>query len=209
MNYFENRQNVIKESKKSFLYESSLHKLLQHYEKEGFVIISADRCEKTRGQNSQSRKFLKSKLTELYKKYSIGYIPLIGAYVEVNPDTQEKTEVEELSFLVVYKNSMDWFDFLEFFEDLRDTLNQNSILVCHPDHSRVYYFYNKNVPAYGRVHADFNRIVLNVDSPYYSELLKGGHNKVAWVFKGVPVHNSFSSMYTAYLSGEISHSWKV
>lgn len=29
MNYFENRQNAIKEPKQSFLYESSLFKLLQ------------------------------------------------------------------------------------------------------------------------------------------------------------------------------------
>lgn len=208
MSYYEQWLNTMDSVKRNFLYESSLSKLLNHYEKEGFVIISADKCENTKSQNSETRKFLKSKLTELYKKYSIGYIPLIGGYVEINPDTQEKTEVEEMSFLVVYKDSMDWFDFLEFFENLRDTLNQNSILVCEPNHSRVYYSYNKSVPADDRLQADFNRIVLNPSCPYYSKLLKGGQSRFSWVFEGVPVHSSFNERYAAFCSGELSHNWK-
>ena len=73
MNYFENRQNVIKESKQSFLYESSLFKLLQHYEGNGFIILSADK-DKNRGIiNSENRKKLKASLASFYLNGEISH----------------------------------------------------------------------------------------------------------------------------------------
>lgn len=209
MNYFENWQNVIKESKQSFLYESSLSKLLQHYEKDGFIILSADK-DKNRGTvNAENRKKLKASLASLYKQYAIGYIPLKGDYVEVDPETHEQTKVEELSFLVVYKDTIPWDQFVSICVELRDRFEQDSILVSERNKTRTYYLYNPAVPEEDRIQAGFNKIILNPSTPYYSKLLKGSHSKAVWVFEGVPIHDSFSSRYMAYLNGEISHNWRA
>lgn len=119
------------EENKVILDESTLNRLVSGHDKDGYVIISASRGDKTAEENNKRFSELKSKVN----KYGYSYIPVFGGYKE-----EDNGEVLEKSLFVLPYNRVlgtkvepEYFDdFLSSMIDLGKYYNQDSILVKTP-----------------------------------------------------------------------------
>lgn len=131
----------------SYLKEASLSTIERHTHS-GFFVVSAFRNSNKRKVNVRLHKELSKDIKEL----GLGFISLIGGYVE-NKGTPEEVEVTELSSLVPYRNinkELTYNDFLDIAIALRDKYNQDGVLFC--DDKGIVKEYNKNgeVISYGK-----------------------------------------------------------
>ena len=115
------------------LTEATLNRLVKGHDKDGYVILSASRGDKTDAENN--RRFEELKKTVWNLGYS--YIPVFGGYSE-----EDHGEVFEKSLFVLAKNKKEAeIDFDKFVEDMREigsSYEQDSILVKYPDKAPMY-----------------------------------------------------------------------
>jgi hypothetical protein len=78
------------------LMEASLGRVYQHWLRSGFGIVSADRGDRSEGDNVEWRKKLKNAIREA----GFGFVPLEGTWVETDSGTGEVRRVTEASYLV-------------------------------------------------------------------------------------------------------------
>jgi hypothetical protein len=115
-----------------YLRQASLSSIERHTHN-GFFCVSAfrNKQEATRAINIANHK----KLCAEVKALGLGYITLIGGYVE-NQGQPDQIEVKELSILVPYRNVDHELTVEEFFEYaiyFRDKYNQDGVLFCGKD----------------------------------------------------------------------------
>jgi hypothetical protein len=130
----------------SYIKEASLSTIERHTHN-GFFCISAFRNEYSRKENIQRHK----ELCSLIKAQGLGYITLIGGYVE-NQGQPDQTEVKELSVLVPYLNRviLSYEKFFAIATSLRDRFQQDGILYCEADEVVREYKSSGEIISYGK-----------------------------------------------------------
>lgn len=115
------------------LTEATLNRLVKGHDKDGYIILSASRGDKTEVENNRRFEELKQKVWNL----GYSYIPVFGGYSE-----EEHGEVFEKSLFVLAKNKKEAeVDFDKFVEDMTEigsSYEQDSILVKYPDKAPMY-----------------------------------------------------------------------
>ena len=90
-------RKILETDRFQILGEASFSRLLQNYERDGFIVISADRGERGPEENEALSKELKLDIN----RAGYGFIPTYGGYVETNIDTGEQDRVQgERSFII-------------------------------------------------------------------------------------------------------------
>jgi hypothetical protein len=85
------------------LSEASLGRVYQHWLNGGFGIVSADRGERTEGENAEWRKLLRQRI----RASGHGFVPLEGVWIETDQETGEERKVTEVSYLVPASEGVD------------------------------------------------------------------------------------------------------
>ena len=120
-------------SKYRKLDESTLNRLIKGHDKDGYVIISASRGDKTPSENNKRFDELKEKVWSL----GYSYVPVFGGYKE-----DDFGEVLEKSLFVLPKNKRSGdIDLEKFFSDMKELgkeYEQDSVLVKYPDENPRY-----------------------------------------------------------------------
>lgn len=115
------------------LTEATLNRLVKGHDKDGYIILSASRGDKTDAENNRRFEELKKRVWNL----GYSYIPVFGGYSE-----EDHGEVFEKSLFVLAKNKKEAeIDFDKFVEDMREigsSYEQDSILVKYPDKAPMY-----------------------------------------------------------------------
>jgi hypothetical protein len=177
--------------------ESNLSRLMTHINNACFM-ISACRGDKTEQENKKST----DELAKDLRNYDLGYVRVLGGYVE-NSGTDDAVEVTEESFFVPMPKSYSPDDFFNVAIILCKKYNQDSVLISMPNVNAEEYegfgYYDKN----GNL--DFSpgeKISFSDEAvkQYFSALVKGSKKGVKWSFttEWLAVRNP-SSQYQAVL----------
>lgn len=154
--------------------ESNWSRLKKHINENCFM-ISACRSENTEQEN----KIRTEKLMSDLKTEKLGYIRVLGGYIENKGEPDESEVVEESFFVPMPK----WFTQEEFFNvaiKLCKKYNQDSVLISMPGYTDFGY-YNKNG------NFDFspgNKLTFDDSTigQYFSTLMKGSRRNTKWAF---------------------------
>lgn len=159
--------------------ESNLSRLMTHINNACFM-ISACRGDKTEQENKKRT----DELAKDLRNYDLGYVRVLGGYVE-NAGTDDAVEVTEESFFVPMPKSYAPDDFFNVAIILCKKYNQDSVLISMPNVSAEEYegfgYYDKN----GNL--DFSpgeKISFSDEAvkQYFSALVKGSKKGVKWSF---------------------------
>ena len=166
------------------LTEATLNRLVKGHDKDGYIILSASRGDKTDAENN--RRFEELKKTVWNLGYS--YIPVFGGYSE-----EDHGEVFEKSLFVLAKNKKEAeIDFDKFVEDMREigsSYEQDSILVKYPDKAPMYL--NLSTGEFDRPFD--GEIKLNdVTQMYFTALKKWNTDKYGDKIKGKPQRYTYT-----------------
>lgn len=172
-------------SKYRKLDESTLNRLIKGHDKDGYVIISASRGDKTPIENNRRFDELKGKVWSL----GYSYVPVFGGYKE-----DDFGEVFEKSLFVLPKNKRSGnIDLEKFFSDMKELgkeYEQDSILVKYPDENPRYLELST-----GELGAPFDgELLLNdVTQQYFTSLKKWNTDKYGDSIKGKPQRYTFTT----------------
>lgn len=172
-------------SKYRKLDESTLNRLIKGHDKDGYVIISASRGDKTPYENNRRFDELKGKVWSL----GYSYVPVFGGYKE-----DDFGEVFEKSLFVLPKNKRsDTIDLEKFFSDMKELgkeYEQDSILVKYPDENPRYFELST-----GKLGVPFDgELLLNdVTQQYFTALKKWNTDKYGDRIKGKPQRYTFTT----------------
>lgn len=114
--------------------ESNWSRVLQHIN-DGCMMISACRGENTEEENAKKT----DELAKDIRAKGLGYIRILGGYIE-NKGTDEETEVTEESFFVPKNKDMEDEEFFNIAIDLCKKYNQDSVLISLPDYTDFGYY---------------------------------------------------------------------
>lgn len=158
-------------------YESNWGRVTQHI-KDGCMMISACRGERTEEENKKKT----DELAKDIRSYDLGYIRILGGYIE-NKGTEDEKEVTEESFFVPKNKDMSDEDFFDIAIKLCKKYNQDSVLISLPDYTDFGY-YDKSG------NFDFSpgeKFIANDKEigEYFSALVKGGRSKKKFAFQDV------------------------
>lgn len=159
--------------------ESNMSRIITHKNNACFMISACrgDASEKINKANTD-------KLAKDIRSNGLGYIRVLGGYVEDIGKETEKTVVEE-SFFVPMPNNYDPDEFFNLAITLCKKYNQDSVLISMPKVSAEGYdgfgYYDKEG------NFDFSpgeKISFSEDSvrQYFSQLVKGTKRNVKWAF---------------------------
>lgn len=154
--------------------ESNFGRLNQHI-KNGCFLISACRGDKDEKTNKKNTETLANDL----RQAGLGYIRVLGGYVETR-DNGEKEEVTEESFFVPLPKDYDVADFFDVAIDLCKKYNQDSVLINLPEYVEFGY-YDKNgdfdFSPGDKLQFDEKHV-----GEYFSQLVKGSRRNQKWAF---------------------------
>lgn len=154
--------------------ESNFGRLNQHI-KNGCFLISACRGDKDEKTNKKNTETLANDL----RQAGLGYIRVLGGYVETR-DNGEKEEVTEESFFVPLPKDYDVADFFDVAIDLCKKYNQDSVLINLPEYVEFGY-YDKNgdfdFSPGDKLQFDEKHV-----GEYFSQLVKGTRRNQKWAF---------------------------
>lgn len=159
--------------------ESSMNRIMSHYEGPGFIVVTADRSERSPQENRDLAQELQRKITSA----GYGYIPIVGGYVETDMDTGEKVRVaDEESFLVPNApyggKSDEGFD-TEHLKALGQRwameYDQEAILWCPPGGPVQFVSPTGEVLQYGPAPTMSSLVLDDPEQPFFSSLRKGSH----------------------------------
>lgn len=167
--------------------ESSLSRIMKHVEN-GFFTMSAFRSENDKKQNKDATKKLMSDL----KSEGLGFIQLIGGYVEHNQETGEPINVEEISLFVPYKNDIEEDKFLGIVRKLAIKYKQEGFIVCLPSTQKIIMYARDDISSSSFTETDLGKFNIKKMSNYYSRLKKGGsQTNIKYTFEGYRVPSSW------------------
>jgi hypothetical protein len=167
----------IKNMMKTKFNESNWGRITQHIDN-GCMMISACRGERTEEENKKKT----DELAKDIRSYGLGYIRILGGYIE-NKGTEDEKEVTEESFFVPKNKDMDDEEFFDIAIKLCKKYNQDSVLISLPDFTEFGY-YDKSG------NFDFSpgeKFIANDKEigEYFSALVKGGRSKKKFAFQDV------------------------
>ena len=114
--------------------ESNWGRILQHIDN-GCMMISACRGERSEEENAKKT----DELAEDIRSENLGYIRILGGYIE-NKGTEDEKEVTEESFFVPKPKDMSDEDFFNIAIDLCKKYNQDSVLISLPNYTEFGYY---------------------------------------------------------------------
>lgn len=177
--------------------ESNWGRIIQHIDN-GCMMISACRGDKTEEENAKRT----DQLAKDIRESNLGYIRILGGYIE-NKGTDNEKEVTEESFFVPKNKNMSDEDFFDIAIKLCKKYNQDSVLVSLPKYTDFGY-YDKN--------GDFDfspgeKFIANDKNigEYFSALVYGPRSKEKFAFselktEWLAVRHPSSSYQAAYMS---------
>ena len=175
-------ENIGSELKKLYspVNESNLSRLTSHINNACFMISACrgNADEKTNLANTD-------KLAKELKNAKLGFIRVLGGYVEDTPDGNGRN-VEEYSFFVPMPKTYEPEDFFNTAIELCKKFNQDSVLISMPKFDIPEYegfgYYNKNGEL---VFSPGSKISFADEDvkDYFSALIKGSKKGVKWSFK--------------------------
>lgn len=154
--------------------ESNWSRLSTHVNN-GCFMISACRGDKSEKENKVRTEALAKDL----RFYGLGFVRVLGGYVEDAPNG-DKREVVEESFFVPQPKGYENEEFFNIAITLCAKYNQDSVLISMPDYVEFGY-YNKT----GEFEfSPGNKLVFTDNSigSYFSQLVKGGRRNAKWAF---------------------------
>jgi len=167
------------------LTEATLNRLISGHDKDGYIIISASRGDKTTEENN--KRFAELKKTVKMNGYS--FIPVFGGYKEDGGDVLEKS-----LYVLPISASGERTDFERFIEDMVDiasAYDQEAILVKKVGEDPRYY--NLKDATIG---APFTGVTVNdVLQQYFTALKKWDTDKYGDSIKGSPQRFTFQELY--------------
>ena len=168
--------------------ESSLSRIMKHIEN-GFFTLSAFRSENDEKKNREDTR----KLMADIRGKGLGFIQLIGGYVEHDQETGEPVNVEEISLFVPYiKDSMSEDEFLGVTRELAVKYNQEGLIVCLPSTKNILMHVRRDVSVNSFTKIDLGKFNINKMSSYYSRLKKGGSQAtIKYTFEGYRAPSSW------------------
>lgn len=177
--------------------ESNWGRIIQHIDN-GCMMISACRGDKTEEENAKRTDQLANDIREA----NLGYIRILGGYIE-NKGTDNEKEVTEESFFVPKNKNMSDEDFFDIAIKFCKKYNQDSVLISLPKYTDFGY-YDKN--------GDFDfspgeKFIANDKNigEYFSALVYGPRSKKKFAFselktEWLAVRHPSSSYQAAYMS---------
>lgn len=117
--------------------ESNWGRIIQHIDN-GCMMISACRGDKTEEENAKRT----DQLAKDIRSNGLGYIRILGGYIE-NKGTDDEKDVTEESFFVPKNKDMNDEDFFNIAIELCKKYNQDSVLISLPKYTDFGY-YDKN-----------------------------------------------------------------
>lgn len=184
-------------------YESNLSRILKHKDK-GCMMISASRGNLSEEENKKRT----DELAKDIRDYGLGFVRVLGGYVE-NLGEEDEREVTEESFFVPIVSTMDDTDFFDIAIELCKKYDQDSVLISLPDDTDCeeyegFGYYNKN----GEFEfSPGNSIKFSEEAvkQYFSMLVKGHNRNKKFSFTESNIQNNWfavrkpSSVYQAVL----------
>ena len=154
--------------------ESNWSRLNKHV-KDNCFMISASRGDKTEKENKARTEQLARDL----RANNLGFIRVLGGYIE-NKGTEDEKDVTEESFFVPIPKNYSEEDFFNVAIELCKKYNQDSVLISMPNYTEFGY-YDKNG------NFDFspgNKLTFTDSSigEYFSALVKGSKRNAKWAF---------------------------
>lgn len=154
--------------------ESNWGRITQHID-DGCMMISACRGDKSEAENTKRTDNLAKDLRE----YKLGYIRILGGYIE-NKDTPDEVEVTEESFFVPKPKDMYDEEFFDIAIKLCKRYDQDSVLISLPDYTKFGYYDKKG-------NFDFSpgeKFIANDKQigQYFSALVKGARRNKKFAF---------------------------
>ena len=179
--------------------ESGLSRIKRHSEN-GFFTISAFRDKYTFKENVARHKQMKNDI----KSKGLGFIELLGGWVERDEETGEDRAVEEFSLFVPYKSGFDKKEFAKFARELSDKYEQEGYIYCDPDDKEITLYDRGDITKGGSYKAS-RKGPFKVDkmAEYYSKLRKGGQKNIKYAFEGVRVPSGHISAMAMSSEGYI------
>lgn len=155
--------------------ESNWGRITQHID-DGCMMISACRGDKSEAENKKRTDTLAKDLRE----YKLGYIRILGGYIE-NKGTPDEVEVTEESFFVPKPKDMSDEDFFNTAIKLCKRYDQDSVLISLPEYTDFGYYDKKG-------NFDFSpgeKFIANDKQigQYFSALVKGGRRNKKFAFQ--------------------------
>lgn len=159
--------------------ESNWGRITQHIEN-GCMMISACRGERSEKENAQKT----DELAKDIRDAGLGYIRILGGYIE-NKGTDDEKEVTEESFFVPKNKDMSDEDFFNIAIKLCKKYGQDSVLISLPDYTEFGYYDKQG-------NFDFSpgeKFIANDKEigEYFSALVKGGRSKKKFSFHDVEI----------------------
>ena len=157
-----------------FITESNWSRLNRHLNDNCFI-ISGCRGDKTEKENKKATETLANDI----RNAGLGYIRILGGYIE-NKGEEDEREVVEESFFVPMPKNYDKDKFFDVAIKLCKKYNQDSVLVSMPGYTDFGY-YNKS----GKFDFSPGETLTFTDSKvgeYFSTLLKGSRRNAKWAF---------------------------
>lgn len=179
--------------------ESGLSRIKRHSEN-GFFTVSAFRDKYTFKENVARHNQMKNDI----KSKGLGFIELLGGWVERDETTGEDREVEEFSLFVPYKPGFDKKEFAKFARELSDKYEQEGYILCDPDEKEIT-LYDRGDITKGDSYREIKKGPFKVSqmADYYSKLKKGGQKNIKYVFEGVRVPSNHISAMSMSSEGYI------
>lgn len=158
----------------SSITESNFGRIKQHVDN-GCFMVSACRGDKDAKTNKKNTETLANDL----RNAGLGYIRVLGGYVETR-DNGEKEDVTEESFFVPLPKDYDIDEFFDVAISLCKKYNQDSVLINLPGYVEFGY-YDKNgdfdFSPGDKLEFDEKRV-----GEYFSQLVKGTRRNQKWAF---------------------------
>lgn len=165
MDYLKEYYNIDNGNKLQKLNEETLSRIINKHSKDGFIIVSANRSDKSNEENNKNTKSLIADL----KKSNYGYFPVYGGY----RGTDNMIDTFEPSFIVFnhnkYGEQCEFSDLKLLAIMLCGKYGQDSVMIKEPN-SRPYYI-NREGDIVGKA-VDDNVELNNPNNEYYTSLIK-------------------------------------
>ena len=172
--------SMLKTEDMQILGEASFSRLLQNYEDIGFIVISAERGERTPQENTAETARLKAAINTA----GYGYIPSMGGYIETDVETGDQVRVAgEQSFIVPngpYGGRREGFDPDALFSHAKNwakRFEQESFLFVPPGGPARFVDENGNTLQFGPTAAMSGIVFDDSTQPFFSSFQKGSQRE--------------------------------
>ena len=168
-------KEIIRESLLKIVNESSLNRILSQHFKNGFIIISSYRGERTDDENKK----LFDELKQIVKQNKYSFIPVWGGYIE-NKGTEQEIEIKEPALIIPNyeigsKKSYDTSENLKNLGiKLSNKFSQESFLYKPKSNDNKSFYINSE----GKITDSFENISVNDLTKIYFTKLHNSKNKV-------------------------------